>query len=225
MSPTEVPTYMKRLLCALMTTLLLVGMLPHAGLAISGQEALFGNDVPADNTSETGSNNATYPTLRPGDRDADDSAANIVFMQNRLIELGYLADSADGSYGESTEKAVLAFQRNNNLPETGVADTETQRKLFSDISTLVLPASDDAAFGGDLTRIQSILGLWGFYGGKIDGLTHSGFQALHAHAGPGIRHHAHARAHGDAGSQRQVLRHARNHGPSAGGPGRAGPNQ
>ena len=174
MSPTEVPTYMKRLLCALMTTLLLVSMLPHAGLAISGQEALFGNDVPADNTSETGSNNATYPTLRPGDRDADDSAANIVFMQNRLIELGYLADSADGSYGESTEKAVLAFQRNNNLPETGVADTETQRKLFSDISTLVLPASDDAAFGGDLTRIQSILGLWGFYGGKIDGLTGSG---------------------------------------------------
>jgi len=160
----------------MMTILMLAAALPQAGLAISGQEALFGSDVPSDTASSSASatDSASYPTLRPGDRDGDDSAAHIVFLQNRLIELGYLGDNADGSYGESTEKAVLAFQRNNNLPETGVADTETQRKLYSDVSTLVLPSSDDAAFGGDLTRIQTILGLWGFYGGKIDGLTGTG---------------------------------------------------
>jgi len=167
---------MRRILCAMMTILMLAAALPQAGLAISGQEALFGSDVPSDTASSSASatDSASYPTLRPGDRDGDDSAAHIVFLQNRLIELGYLGDNADGSYGESTEKAVLAFQRNNNLPETGVADTETQRKLYSDVSTLVLPSSDDAAFGGDLTRIQTILGLWGFYGGKIDGLTGTG---------------------------------------------------
>ena len=167
---------MRRVLCAMLTILMLGAALPQAGLAISGQEALFGNDIPADTSAGSGSasDSATYPTLRPGDRDGDDSAANIVFMQNRLIELGYLHDSADGTYGESTEKAVLAFQRNNNLPETGVADSETQRKLFSDISTLVASSGDDAAFGGDLTRIQSVLGLWGFYGGKVDGLTGTG---------------------------------------------------
>jgi len=160
----------------MMTILMLAAALPQAGLAISGQEALFGSDVPSDTASSSASatDSASYPTLRPGDRDGDDSAAHIVFLQNRLIELGYLGDNADGSYGESTEKAVLAFQRNNNLPETGVADSETQRKLFSDISTLVVSNSDDDAFGGDLTRIQSILGLWGFYGGKIDGLTGTG---------------------------------------------------
>ena len=158
----------------MMTIMMLAAALPQAGLAISGQEALFGSDIPADTSSDTGANDTAYPTLRPGDRDGDDSAASIVFMQNRLIELGYLGDSADGYYGESTEKAVLAFQRSNNLPETGVADSETQRKLFSDISTLVLPSSDDAAFGGDLTRIQTVLGLWGFYGGKIDGLGGAG---------------------------------------------------
>ena len=72
--------------------------LPQAGLAISGQEALFGNDIPADTSAGSGSasDSATYPTLRPGDRDGDDSAAHIVFMQNRLIELGYLHDSACG---------------------------------------------------------------------------------------------------------------------------------
>lgn len=167
---------MRRVLCAMLTIAMLLTALPQAGLALSGQEALFGGDAPAGNTSsaDTASGSGSYTTLKPGDRDGDDSAAYIVFMQNRLIELGYLGDSADGYYGESTEKAVLAFQRNNNLPETGVADSETQRKLFSDISTLVLPSSDDAAFGGDLTRIQTILGLWGFYGGKIDGLTGSG---------------------------------------------------
>ena len=81
---------------------------------------------------------------------------------------------------------MLAFQRNNNLPETGIADSETQRKLYSDPSTLVA-SSDDAAFGGELTRIQTMLGLWGFYGGKIDGTDrlghlqrHPELQALHA---------------------------------------------
>jgi len=167
---------MRHILYPILTIVMLLAALPQAGFAISGQEALFGGDAPAGNTSaaDTGSGSVSYATLRPGDRDGDDSTAYIVFMQNRLIELGYLSDSADGYYGESTEKAVLAFQRNNNLPESGVADSETQRKLYSDISTLVLPSSDDAAFGGDLTRIQTILGLWGFYGGKIDGLTGSG---------------------------------------------------
>ena len=168
---------MRRILCVMAAIMLLAAMLSQTGLAISGQEALFGSDVPAESTGGTasaGSDNTSYPTLRPGDRDGDDSTAYIVFMQNRLIELGYLSESANGTYGENTEKAVLAFQRNNNLPETGVADSETQRKLYSDISTLVLSTSEDTDFGGDLTRIQTILGLWGFYGGKIDGLTGSG---------------------------------------------------
>ncbi|MBO7670250.1 MAG: peptidoglycan-binding protein, partial [Oscillospiraceae bacterium] len=168
---------MRRILCVMAAIMLLAAMLSQTGLAISGQEALFGSDAPAESTggaASAGSDNTSYPTLRPGDRDGDDSTAYIVFMQNRLIELGYLGDSANGTYGENTEKAVLAFQRNNNLPETGVADSETQRKLYSDISTLVLSTSEDTDFGGDLTRIQTILGLWGFYGGKIDGLTGSG---------------------------------------------------
>ncbi|MBO4298813.1 MAG: hypothetical protein J5998_08425, partial [Clostridia bacterium] len=37
-----------------------------------------------------------YSTLRLGDRDGEDSAANIVFLQNRLNELGYLRNAPDG---------------------------------------------------------------------------------------------------------------------------------
>lgn len=167
----------RRALCMLILTALLTGLMPGGALAISGQEALFGGPVSDSGDSSQGAyggpgdGSGTYPLLKPGDRDGEDSAAYIVFMQNRLIQLGYLRNSADGVYGEDTRLAVLNFQKNNNLPETGVADSETQRKLYSDPSTLVAAMTDDSAFGGEITRVQNVLGMWGFYGGKVDGLT------------------------------------------------------
>lgn len=53
----------------------------------------------------------------------------IVELQRALLAQGYLTGSADGVYGSGTEAAVAAFQRANNLPETGVADPETQKLL------------------------------------------------------------------------------------------------
>ena len=172
---------MRRALCIwILAALLAVAILPQAGLAISAQEALFGDGSADDDSStenyagpETGTN-GRYPTLKLGDSDSADGVAYIVFMQNRLIELNYLRDSADGVYGEATQAAVLAFQRNNNLPETGIADSETQRLLYSDISKLVAAMSDDGMFGGEVTKLQTILGIWGFYGGPIDGQTGTG---------------------------------------------------
>ncbi len=177
---------MRRALCMLMVVALLAAIIPQCGLAISGQEALFGGAAPStadsgDDDSDAGTADydmyagtdtavaSDYPTLKLGDRDGDDGTAFIVFMQNRLIELGYLRDAADGTFGENTQTAVLAFQKNNNLPETGIADPETQRKLYSDISTLVSAADDSTMFGGETTRIQTALGLWGFYANRVDG--------------------------------------------------------
>ena len=155
----------------MVTIMLLATLLPQAGLAISGQEALFGGEAPSGSSgaADTSSGNASYPTLRPGDRDGDDSAANIVFMQNRLIELGYLRDAADGVFGENTQTAVKAFQRNNGLPDTGVADSATQEKLYSDVNALNPMSEDSNMFGGETTRVQTMLGQWGFYGGAVDG--------------------------------------------------------
>ncbi len=172
---------MRRAMRILLAALLMAAISVPA-LAISGQEALFGTadgalSVQSDSDSYTGADSPSdgqYPTLKLGDSDGADSTAYIVFMQNRLIQLGYLRDAADGVYGEATQDAVLAFQRNNNLPETGIADSETQQKLYSDPSTLVAAASDSSMFGGELTRVQSVLGQWGFYGGKVDGITGSG---------------------------------------------------
>ena len=167
---------MRRAWFKLILIALLAAMLPQAALAISAQEALFGSGTDDGSSSEGGSgvqpaSSGQYPTLKLGDRDGEDSTAYIVFLQNRLIELRYLRGAADGVYGEDTQTAVLAFQRNNNLPETGIADDETQKKLYSDISGLVVNLSDDSMFGGELNQLQTVLGLWGFYPGVVDGQT------------------------------------------------------
>ena len=177
---------MRRAFCLLMAMALLTALAAPAALAISAQEALFGDGTVPENepsaaepagesvseaTDEGGDAPAlgNYPTLSLGDRDGDDSTAYIVFMQNRLIELGYLRDAADGVFGENTQTAVKAFQRNNGLPDTGIADAATQQKLYSDVSTLQRMSEESSMFGGELTRAQTMLGQWGFYGGQVDG--------------------------------------------------------
>ena len=41
-------------------------------------------------------------------------------IQEMLISQGYLDDRADGVFGRKTEQAVLAFQRDHGLDETGI---------------------------------------------------------------------------------------------------------
>lgn len=67
-----------------------------------------------------------YETLQQGDQNED-----VLKMQSRLDELGYLDTEYDGHFGEYTAGCVKEFQRVNGLAETGIADAETQRLLFS----------------------------------------------------------------------------------------------
>ena len=55
----------------------------------------------------------------------------VLRLQRRLYALLYLEGGIDGDYGGGTESALKYFQKRNKLPETGVADGETQRQLFS----------------------------------------------------------------------------------------------
>lgn len=68
-----------------------------------------------------------YLALERGDR-----GYRVMRMQNRLRDLGYLADAADGVFGARTQTAVLLFQQENNLKETGSATTDTLRRLYGD---------------------------------------------------------------------------------------------
>lgn len=65
-------------------------------------------------------------SLKQGDKGDD-----VKFMQASLITFGYLkSGDGDGIYGPGTADAVKAFQRNNNLSETGIADEDTLSLLY-----------------------------------------------------------------------------------------------
>lgn len=62
--------------------------------------------------------------LAPGER-GDEVAA----LQARLEELGYWLGTADGSYGQLTRQAVMAFQKAQGLGRDGVAGPATRAAL------------------------------------------------------------------------------------------------
>ena len=56
---------------------------------------------------------------------------SVVEIQKRLVELGYLTSSADGSFGPGTEQSVKNFQAANGLGTDGVVNENTYNKMFS----------------------------------------------------------------------------------------------
>lgn len=67
-----------------------------------------------------------YNTLSKGDKSDE-----VVDMQTRLIELGYLNEKADGAFGGKTQTAVKVFQQVAGLPITGIADSDTLTALYA----------------------------------------------------------------------------------------------
>ena len=68
-----------------------------------------------------------YTTLSRGDKNND-----VIALQQRLTELGYLNDTIDGNYGGNTQTAVKLFQSAMGMEETGIADPSTQAALYAD---------------------------------------------------------------------------------------------
>lgn len=67
-----------------------------------------------------------YTTLTRGD-----SGEDVRRLQSRLIELGYLFDTADGRFGAKTAAAVWDFCVANGLTGSEIATPEMQARLYS----------------------------------------------------------------------------------------------
>lgn len=68
------------------------------------------------------------PTLKKGDENEKVQA-----LQERLMDLGYLdIDESTQKFGPATEMAVSWFQRQQGIEQTGIADGDTLRWLYSD---------------------------------------------------------------------------------------------
>ena len=77
-------------------------------------------------SSQGSSSSSSGGTCQQGDR--GDAVRRV---QKRLIALGYLEGSADGSFGNMTKNAVMAFQKNNGLSQTGRVNSSTLDRLNS----------------------------------------------------------------------------------------------
>lgn len=64
------------------------------------------------------------PALRAGDE-----GTGVSSLQQRLAALGFWVGATDGRYGETTEQAVLAFEKAEGLPRDGVADPDVLARL------------------------------------------------------------------------------------------------
>ena len=62
----------------------------------------------------------------------DDYGTNVVLIQQRLVDLGYLNFRTTGTFGDMTKDAVQSFQRRNEItPRSGEIDEVTYQALFS----------------------------------------------------------------------------------------------
>jgi hypothetical protein len=68
-------------------------------------------------------------------RDAENDAAVVRELQQALTAAGYDPGPADGTYGEQTEAAVVAFQQANGLAVDGRVGPETAAALNSALAT------------------------------------------------------------------------------------------
>ena len=104
-------------------------------------------------------------TLKRGDRgDA------VVTLQKRLRELGYLTDTADGIFGDTTEEAIKKFQKVVGLAADGVAGATTQAKLnASNAPENTAVILRQGSSGAAVKSLQKRLIELGYLGGSADG--------------------------------------------------------
>ena len=113
--------------------------LSQTGVAtVTLQEKLFLSTAPtyspsldtsngqSSNSNSASQSDSPYKTLIRGDK-----GDGVQQLQARLIALGYLSGSADGSFGTQTEAAVKRFQAALGLTQNGVASASLQQSLFS----------------------------------------------------------------------------------------------
>ena len=105
-------------------------------------------------------------TIRRGDRGKEVKTA-----QQLLNHKGYGAGSVDGIFGENTEKAVRALQKNYGITVDGIIGTDTWDSLEVD------GVLKQGARGAKVRGLQNELNARGYGAGNADGIFGSKTQA------------------------------------------------
>lgn len=129
-----------------------------------------------------GMEDSGYVTLRKGD-----IGSAVKALQSALKELGFLSGAVDGKFGSGTEKALIAFQKANGYPETGIADANLQAFLYNGkvvnaagkkttVNTLAPISGVNVTLNktGELVEtLQTRLKELGYYAGDVTGVYDS----------------------------------------------------
>ncbi|MEG1195959.1 MAG: peptidoglycan-binding protein [Clostridia bacterium] len=136
-------------------------------------------------SNNNNNNNAGKPTKKPASSYTNgktdiylrigSSGAQVKILQNRLIVLGYMSGTADGDFEETTEAAVIAFQKRNGIYSDGIAGPTTLTKLYSSSAKKAagvaanLGSLKEGMSGGGVRSLQTNLKALNYYTGNVDG--------------------------------------------------------
>ena len=151
---------------------------------------LYSGSSVSGSTSGTASSEI-YTAKNPNTLQSGDSGSKVTQLQNALKLLGFYTGGVDGKFGSGTKKAVMQFQRVNGLTVDGLAGTQTQKLLYSQVDSGVSGGSSSSGSsssgssgftrtlrkgytGADVIAVQQKLKALGFYSGSIDGVYGTG---------------------------------------------------
>ncbi len=89
-------------------------------------------------------------------------------LQKKLYELGYFNFVCNGLFGQDTHDALVAFQHDYNLPETGILSPDTANMLSK--ALLDEPIRQSSDYSDRAKELQEKLSLLGYLNSACDGL-------------------------------------------------------
>jgi len=95
------------------------------------------------------------PSMTPGAVGPSSPPQSVHGVQESLKELGYKVEAGEDqadAYGASTQAAVRQFQKDHQLPQTGIADGQTQIALHQALQQKHQAERERDAFEGQLQK-------------------------------------------------------------------------
>ena len=100
-----------------------------------------------------------------------DTGLNVYALQRRLRQMGYFQGECTASFGDLTQQAVLRFQKDSGLEQTGAADPATWVAIYSGAAAALRRegALQQGDRGEAVQRMQLRLNALGYYSREING--------------------------------------------------------
>jgi peptidoglycan hydrolase-like protein with peptidoglycan-binding domain len=102
---------------------------------------------PSPSASPSVTPSPSHVGLRQGDKGPE-----VLALQKKLQSMGFWLSAADGTYGQTTEQAVMAFQKATGLDRDGVAGPITLKAIKTATLTLKPQSTSGHVFEIDKTR-------------------------------------------------------------------------